>query len=256
MRLLPRAGARDTLGTGLSSARARFERRAARARRRPWLLGLVVILIGAVAGGLVWLGWFSSLLLAQRVEVKGVSGAQARAVREVAALPLGTPLMRVDTDAAVTRLERDRRWVGISVSRSLPHSLVIELTPRIAVLGVRLPSGQVEVYDRDGVAFREVDEAPPSVPLVSSAGGASADGVKAVLQALAALGRELRTEVVEVSLTGTDRVSFQIDSDSGRRTVVWGGPGDAVTKAKLVSLLLTQPGQTIDVSVPEAPVTR
>ena len=41
-----------------------------------------------------------------------------------------------------------------------------------------------------------------------------------------------------------------------RGGLVWGGLGDAQTKARLVEILATEPGKTIDVSVPESPVTR
>jgi cell division protein FtsQ len=257
MGLLTRSRSAAENGTGLSSARARFERRAVRARRRPWLIGLVVTLVLVLAGGAVWLGWFSSLVLAERVDVRGVGSSQARAVREVAAVPLGGPLMRVDTAAAVERLERDRRWIDISVSRALPHSVVIEVTPRVAVLAVRTPSGDVELHDREGVAFRTASAPPDGVPVVSSTrGGASAEGVEAVLQALSALDADLRDAVTEVTLSGGDRVTLTLNAKGAERTVLWGGPGEAVLKAKLVAILVGEPGQTIDVTVPEAPVTR
>ena len=214
-------------------------------------------LVVLLAGGAVWLGWFSSLLLAERVEVTGVGSSEARAVREVAAVPLGGPLMRIDTGAAKDRLEQDRRWVGVSVARRLPHSVVIEVTPRVAVLAIRGRSGALELYDRDGVAFRTVAEPPDGLPVVSSTNGAaSPEGVRAVLQALAALDRRLRDAVTDVALAKGDRLELTLDAKDGRRTVLWGGPDDAAVKAKLVAVLLGEPGRTIDVTVPEAPVTR
>jgi cell division protein FtsQ len=244
-------------GSGLASARGRFERRAARARRRPWLVALVATVVVLLAGVAVWLGWFSSSLLAERVDVRGVGSSEARVVREVAAVPLGGPLMRVDTGAAKTRLEQDRRWVGVSVVRRLPHSVVIEVTPRVAVLVVRGSSGELELYDRDGVAFRTVAQLPEGLPVVSSTSGAATpEGVRAVLQALAALDRGLREAVKDVALARGDRLEFTLDTKDGRRTVIWGGPDDAAVKAKLVAVLAAEPGRTIDVTVPEAPVTR
>ena len=38
--------------------------------------------------------------------------------------------------------------------------------------------------------------------------------------------------------------------------MIWGGPDDAAVKAVLVAVLAAEPGRTIDVTVPEAPVTR
>ncbi|HKX66971.1 MAG TPA: FtsQ-type POTRA domain-containing protein [Intrasporangium sp.] len=257
MKQLTRSRRRPGYGRGLASARRRFERRAARARRRPWLVALVATVVVLLAGGAVWLGWFSSLLLAERVDVRGVGSSEARVVREVAAVSLGGPLMRVDTRAATNRLEQDRRWVDVSVARRLPHSVVIEVTPRVAVLAVRGSSGALELYDRDGVAFRTVAEVPDGLPLVSSTTGAAGpEGVRAVLQALAALDRGLREAVTDVALARGDRVELTLETKDGRRTVLWGGPDDAAVKAKLVAVLMAEPGRTIDVSVPEAPVTR
>jgi cell division protein FtsQ len=217
----------------------------------------VVTLVLLLAAGAVWLGWFSSLLLAERVDVRGVGSSEARVVREVAAVPLGGPLMRVDTGAARDRLEGDRRWVEISVARRLPHSVVIEVTPRVAVLVVRDSSGALELYDRDGVAFQSVAEPPDGLPVVSSTGGAATpEGIRAVLNALAALNRTLRDAVTDVVLARGDRVELTLDTKSGQRSVLWGGPDDAAIKAKLVAVLIAEPGRTIDVTVPEAPVTR
>lgn len=245
------------LGTGLSSARERFERRAARARRRPRLVALVLAIAVIAAGGLTWLGWFSTLLLAQTVTVEGVNATQARAVRQVAAVPLGGPVMRVDTAAATHRLERDGRWKDVSVSRSLPHDIVIEVVPRVAVLAVRTPAGRVELYDGDGLAFQTVNSAPDHLPVVSSPGGnATPEGVRATLEALQSLSRDLRAAVTSVSLTQADRVTLTLNHKGMSRTVVWGRAGEADLKARVLTILLGQPGRTIDVSVPTSPVTR
>ncbi len=259
MRIAPPSPKRrdETSGTGLSSARQRFERRAARARRRPRLLASVVAVLVIAAGGLAWLGWFSSLLLADTVKVVGVGGTQAGVVREVAAVPLGGPVMRVDTEAATERLQRDGRWRDVSVSRGLPHSIVIQLVPRVAVLAVRTPGGGVELYDRDGLAFQTVSAAPGDLPVAASAGGSvSPAGVRATLEALGSLDQELRAAVTSVALTAADRVTLTLNLKGTSRTVIWGRAGDAELKATVLAVLVGQPGQTIGVSVPGSPVTR
>jgi cell division protein FtsQ len=221
------------------------------------MVALVVALLLVLTGGLAWLGWFSTLLLAESVTVEGATGVQARVVREVAAIPLGGPVMRVDTTAAAQRLERDGRWKEVSVSRSLPHSIVIAVVPRVAVLAVRTPGGPVDLYDRDGVPFQRVSSAPRDLPLVaSSSAGASPEGVRATLEALDALDRELRRAVTSVTLTKAGRVTLTLDLKGTSRNVIWGPAGDAALKAKVLAVLVDQPGQTIDVSVPDSPVTR
>lgn len=210
-----------------------------------------------VAGVLVWLGWFSSLVVVKQVEVRGVTAAQAAAIRKAAEVPMGVPLMRVDTGLVVERLERDRTLRDIRVSRQLPETIVISGTPRVAVLAVRNTRGQVEVVDAEGVVFRTVRTPPRGVPLVTAGSElVTASGLRAALQALAALKPALRAEVSGVMVTAADQVTFTLRLKSGNRTVVWGGLGDAQTKARLVEILANEPGTTIDVSVPESPVTR
>jgi cell division protein FtsQ len=255
--MLRRGAARARVaGTGLSSARSRFERRAAAARRRPRLVAATVVGVLVLAGLLVWVGWFSALLTATTVEVRGVPAAQAAAVRRVAAVPLGGPLLRVDTDAAQARLVAGREWRDVHVSRSLPHTVVVEVSARVPVLAVRGSSGRIDVVDREGFAFRTVATAPAGVPLVNAGSTVTATGVAAALQALASLDGSLRRSITSVTVSSADQVSFTLTHASGPRTVVWGGVGDGALKAKLVGILLSQPGSTIDVSVPSSPVTR
>ncbi len=242
---------------GLRSARARFEARAARARRRPLLLAAAFAAVVALAGSLIWVGWFSSLLTATTVRVEGVSGAEAKLVRQVADVPLGGPLMRVDTDAVAARLEVGRAWTDIRVGRSLPHSIVIHVTARSPVLALRNLQGQLELVDDSGVAYRVAVKAPKGVPVVTAgSSGVSPAGLRAALAALAALPASLRAQVADVTVGGADQVSFTISAKQGRRTVVWGPAGNERAKARLVGLLLDEPGATIDVSVPDQPVVR
>jgi len=257
--MLEQGGSRRRLaGTGLASSRSRFERRAAAARRRPRLVAAVLGGIVVLAGVLVWVGWFSSVLTASKVEVKGVSAAASAQVRTVARVPLGGPLLQVDTDAITQRLLAGKAWGEVSVSRALPDTVVISVRPRVAVLAVRNPQGEVDVVDRDGVAFRTVDKPPSDVPLVSSgAAQVTKEGVDAALQALGSLEPALRAKVSGVSVSAADQVSFTVRPERQQpKTVVWGGAGDGPRKAELVKILLPEPGSTIDVSVPSSPVTR
>jgi len=249
---------RRLAGTGLASSRTRFERRAAAARRRPRLVAGVLVAVLLVAGLVAWVGWFSSVLTASRVEVHGVSPAAAGQVRAVAQVPLGGPLMRVDTDAVTARLLAGRSWSSVSVGRSLPDTVVVTVTPRVAVLAVRNPRGEVDVVDRDGFAFRTVGSAPEGVPLVSSgAAQVTKAGVDAALAALGSLAPDLRADVSGISVSAADQVSFTVKAKGEKRkTVVWGGADNGRRKAELVKILLSQPGATIDVSVPSSPVTR
>lgn len=244
-------------GRGLASSRSRFERRAAAARRRPRLLAGIALAALALLGLVAWLGWFSTVLTATAVEVRGATGPAAAQVRQVAAVPLGGPVMRVDTGAVEQRLVAGKAWREVSVSRSLPHTIVVSVTPRVAALAIRSTGGRVDVVDGDGFLFASVSSPPAGVPVVSSgADTVTKAGVTAALQALGSLDSALRRNVSGVSVSTADQVSFRLTVKGGTKTVVWGTAGDGATKARLVKILATQPGSTIDVSVPSSPVTR
>lgn len=252
------ARATRVAGRGLASSRTRFERRASAARRRPRLLAGVAVGILLLVGAAIWVGWFSTVATATAVEVQGVTGTAAAQVRQVAAVPLGGPLMQVDTGGVEARLVAGKAWREVSVSRNLLHTVVIDVTPRVAVLAVRTSEGRVDVVDGDGFAFATVASPPSGVPVVASgARTVTKQGVTAALQALGSLEPALRRNVSGVTVSQADQVSFRLTvKGDAAKTVVWGGPGDGATKAKLVKILVSQPGSTIDVSVPSSPVTR
>lgn len=251
---------RGVAGAGLASARARFERRAVAARRRPRLLAAVAVGVLLLVGAVAWLGWYSPLFRADTVQVTGAAKGQAAQVRLVGAVPLGGPVLRVDTDAVARRLEADRRWADVVVERHLPHTITISVRPREAALALRLPGGKVEVVDADGFAF-QTTSAPPQGVAVVTAGTAAVTpaGVTAALQALKALAAAdptLRSSVADVTVSAADQVKFNLKVKGSRKLVVWGGPGDAALKSRLVTILVKEPGSTVDVSVPSSPITR
>ena len=185
-------------------------------------------------GLLVWLGWFSTVAHAPRPSrCAGVSDAAAAQVRRSAAVPLGGPLMRVDTDAVQERLVAGKAWREVSVSRSLPHTVVVDVTPRVAVLAVRGARGRVEVVDGEGVVFATVASPPAGVPVVSSGaahgdqGGGDRGAPGARLARARAAPQRLRGRRVEA-----DQVSFRLKVKDATKTVVWGGSGDGATKAQ------------------------
>ncbi len=243
--------------TGLASARSRFERRAAAARRRPALLWGTLVGLLLLVGVVAWLGWFSAVLSADDVRVEGATGGAATQVRDVAQVPLGGALLRLDTDGVAARLVADRRWKDVSVARSLPHTVVVTVTPRVAALGIRRSATKIDLVDSDGLVFRTVAKAPAAVPVVQAgAAQVSPTGVQAALEATGALEEGLRAEVSGVTLSSADQVTFTLTHKDKKRTVIWGAAGEADLKARLVAVLLSEPGATIDVSVPSSPVTR
>jgi cell division protein FtsQ len=253
-RVLPARGSSARRPLGVASSRARFAVRAAQVRRRPWLLaawlsGLLALLVGGV-----WLVELSPVLAARSVRVEGVPRSVVTDITRRAAVPLGTPLARVDMAAIAGRVIASATLAEVNVSRSWPNTIVISASPRVPVLAVKNPQGQVQVVDAQGVAYATVKAPPRGVPLINTIENPpSKDSLRAGITVLQALSSSQRTRVSNVTVSGANLVTLRL----GAVTVVWGGGSDAELKVKVMTVLLRQKGvRTIDVSAPRTPVTR
>lgn len=239
---------------GLASSRARFAGRAARVRRRPWLMaawlaGALVLLAGGA-----WLVEVSPVLAARSVRVEGVPRGSVTDITRRAAVTMGIPLARVDTVAIARRVIASATLAEVTVSRSWPNTIVISASPRVPVLAVKNPQGQVQVVDAQGVAYATVRVPPKGVPLINTVERPpSRDSLRAGIAVLEALSSNERVRVSNVTVSGANLVTLQLRSV----TVVWGGASEPELKVKVMTALLRQKGvRIIDVSAPRTPVTR
>jgi cell division protein FtsQ len=226
-------------------------RRRSLARRR-WLRRMgVVALAAAVVAGLVWLVGFSSVLTARSVEVRGVGPAAAEQVAAAAAVPLGGPLVRLDTSAVEDRVSALAGVESVSVSRSWPHTVAVAITPRLPLARVPGPNG-VTYVDRTGAVFPtayvEVGRLPELRVSVTSATAPRRAEAVAVLEELPPW---LSRQVVAVEARSPSDVVLVLRD---QRTVRWGSAREDAFKARVVRVLLDGPGSGFDVSVPDRPV--
>jgi cell division protein FtsQ len=242
--------------TARPPSRVRFERRAAAARRRPWLLWGAVAAVLAILAGVGWVLLASPLTAVSEVTVEGVEGADRDAVRTAAAAPMDIPLARVDTGSIGTRVAALPFVRSVGVSRGWPHTLVVTVTPRVAILAVRADDGSLELVDDEAVSFRSVTTAPAGVVLVNRGSAAPArEGLLAVVAVLRVLPEAERARLKDITVTSASLVTFTL----GGVQVVWGGPGQEDKKLRVLQILLAKSPPTttvIDVSAPDTPVTR
>lgn len=241
-------------GAAASSSAARFRERELANRRRPWRRAFAVLVAVTVVAVLVWvLGW-SSILGVSKVEVSGATGAEASAVAELVDVPIGTPLARVDTDAAAARVRERITDAEVSVRRAWPSTLAVDIVLRTPAIVVKNPQGQLEVVDAEGIAFGVVKAAPKGVPVVTAVGarGATREAMQSALALLNALPSDLSSQVSGITVSSANLVTFTL----GKRTVVWGSGADSERKVAILMALLPTKAKVIDVSAPETPVTR
>ena len=240
--------------SGTDAARVRFERRAAAVRRRPRTLLAVVAGLVVLAVVLVWLVGFSSVLATRTVTVTGLAdpGEQA-AVVAAAAVPIGTPLARVDTGGALDRVAAIPTVASVSVSRSWPSTVVVSVQRKVPVLAVKNPQGQLQVVDASGVPFETVSTLPPGVAQVNAASDApDPEDIRTAISILQLLPAERRAQVSAVTVTSADLVTLQL----GKVSVVWGGIADGPKKLAVLQALLATNPAVVDVSAPDTPITR
>jgi cell division protein FtsQ len=233
------------------SSRRRFARRAwARRWARLRRLLLVLVLVGMVAGA-VWLVFFSSVLAVRNVQVAGVRTVPVQRISEVAAVPLGEPLARVDVDRVRERVEQVPVVEHAEIGRSWPHTVSVQVTERTPVAAVR-SGGSFRLIDAEGVMFRTVSRPRTRLPVmtVGTQPTVAHDAATEAAAVVATLPHRLATRVSHVDAETMD--SIELGLRDGRR-VVWGSAEDSELKARVLSALLHRKAQVYDVSVPGSP---
>ncbi|MGP4089304.1 cell division protein FtsQ/DivIB [Streptomyces sp. KR55] len=227
------------------------------------ILAVALVLLGAGGG---WLLYGSQMLRVERVTVSGTRVLTSAQVREAADVPLGSPLISVDTDGIEARLRRKLpRIDAVDVVRSWPHGIGLKVTERTPVMLVEKGAEFVEVDD-EGVRFATVSEAPKGVPLleltVSRSDSAAASHrrfgehrlVREAVRVAGSLPAVIARDTQVVKVRSYDDISLEL---SGDRTVAWGSSEKGRAKARtLAALMKAAPAaRHFDVSVPTAPAS-
>jgi cell division protein FtsQ len=225
--------------------------------RRPIQLAVAVLALVAV----VWLLLASPVLGVSTVQVDGVTTLPADQVRETAGIDPGTPLLRVDVEAARARIARLPQVASVEVTRGWPRTVVVTVVERVPIAIVGEPGGR-SLVDAEGVLFDTVTGEPPAgvVPLDVADPGPGDPSTRAALAAVGALAADLRREVASAAAATPEDISLTLTDGT---LVRWGGPEESDRKGAALAALLKQladgglePAATIDVSTPTAVVLR
>jgi cell division protein FtsQ len=222
------------------------------------LLALVALTV--LVAGCTYAVYGSSWLRASRVTVSGNHELTVDQITRAAAVPLGGPLISVDTGAVRKRLLKALpRIASVSVAHSWPHTVTVKVTERTASAILKDGAKFTEV-DGDGVRFATVDEAPSGVPLVQLVSVRSASvrqfGTPKLLQAAIEVAGDLpdslRGQATAIQVRSYDGITVEL---SGGREVVWGSADDGARKAAVLNALMkVEPHAAhFDVSAPSAP---
>lgn len=226
-------------------------------RRRPIQLAVAVLALAAA----VWSLLAGPVLAVDTVQVDGVTTLPADQVRETAGIEAGTPLLRVDVEAARARVARLPQVASVEVTRGWPHTVVVTVVERVPIAVVGEP-GRRMLVDAEGVLFDTVTGAPPAgvVPLEVADPGPGDPATMAALAAVESLPDRLRAQVTSASATTAEDIELTLTDGT---LVRWGGPEESDRKGAALAALTEKladgaldAATTIDVSTPEAVVLR
>ncbi|MFI1813249.1 cell division protein FtsQ/DivIB [Streptomyces sp. NPDC020422] len=250
--------------SGRSKGSARPPSRPGTRRSRvpgPRVLLTALAAVALAAGGL-WALYGSTWLRVERVSISGTEVLTRDEVARVAAVPVGAPMVSVDTDAIEARLrERLPRIGTVDVVRSWPHGIGLKVTERKPVLLWEKGGKFIEV-DSGGARFATVAKAPGGIPrLVLSAASSPSlrrfDEDRLLAEAVGVTG-ELPEKIAQdarvVRITSYDSITLEL---GGGRTVFWGSGEDGPVKARVLTALMKATPKVghFDVSAPTAPAS-
>lgn len=138
-----------------------------RAHRTMFRAAFFALAAVAVAAAVAWALLGSRFLIVRSVRVTGTGPQVSRArVLAAARIPVGLPLIRVNTGAAAKRVEQIQQVQSARVSRAWPSTIVISVRLRTPVFAVSQPGGYA-LIDASGVAVRQSGRIPPGFPLLT-----------------------------------------------------------------------------------------
>lgn len=217
--------------------------------RRLLVAAVVAVLVLAAA---TWIVAFSPVLGVKTVTVRNVAYLSAAQVRSAAAIKHGAPLVRLDTAAVMRRVQALPDVAAARVQVVYPSSVIITVTERVAV-GYLTAGTDYLLVDKTGAQYRTVGSKPPSLPLFAVPAGAGAKATGAAVATVAAsLSRAVLAKVASVQAFDATAITLLL---ADHRIVRWGSADRSADKARILPILLRQPGTRFDVTNPDQVVS-
>jgi cell division protein FtsQ len=224
----------------------------ARRGRSRYRAAFFALAAAALIAAAVWVLYGSRLLVVRSIEVTGTHLVPKSEVLAAAGIPDGLPLMRVNTGAVASRVDRITRVQSAQVTKSWPDGVVITIRERTPALAVPVAGG-FDLVDPSGVVVQQVTKQPRRLPQFVPTGSLPGNaGVRAAASVVRELPRALAGRVTSVTVPTPDAVTLHL---SGGVTVDWGGPGLAAQKARVLAILMHTHARSYDVSAPGSATT-
>lgn len=180
----------------------------------------------------------SELLPLKTVTVHGADGPRVDEVLAYAALPVGTPLLSIDTSDVAARVAQHPFVARAAVRRVPPDAVVIDVEQRIAVAAVA--AGDLYLVARDGSIMKSARAGDGlDLPIITGisptdmADGAASEALRGALLRLDAHARAGRPGGTLAEVAYVPGLGYELVLDDGLRVRV----GDDATESQFVDKL-------------------
>jgi cell division protein FtsQ len=223
----------------------------------PWKTAFFGVMTAAIVAGVAWALLGSSLLVVRSVDAAGTPLVSRSTIVGAAGIPLGTPLIRINTAEVARRVEQIAQIQSARVTRDWPDKVTIVVQDRTPALAV-VAGGRFALVDKFGVVVRWVARRPPRMPLLLDPPAGSVArlrgnaAVRAAVTVLQQVPASLRSKIKSVRAPAANAVELDL---RGRITVLWGGTDRPGAKAAELAALMRRHASGYDVSDPGAAAT-
>lgn len=230
-------------------------------RANPWKAMFVVILMIGLLGAAGWVVLGSRLLVVRHVAVTGTHRLTRAEVVGAAAVPLGTPLARLDAGAVRSRVAAVPQVQAVRIERHWPSTLKIDVTERTPRAAVAQGNGYALV-DASGLTIATTPRRPAALPLLEIVGNLPHNpAVAASVAAIRSLPKPLTTVLQQVTATDAAHVTLHLRIHRPHHprpqyvSVLWGDGSRGGEKAAVLANLLSHKAKEYDVSSPDVATT-
>lgn len=214
-------------------------------QRSTYTIGGVVALAVIIVA--IYLVGFTTAFSVRKVTVSGLHRLTERGVLNVAKVPKGKPLARLNLRPIHDRVAAIPGVARVDVKRAWPDGIRIVVTERTGVAVVDR-GGEQWLVDVNGVAFQRLHGPLAGVPKLQPAPAQKPDAAaRAALRVAGDLPSWLRVRTITISASTPDSVTLQLTKS---RTVKWGAATSDKRKADVLLPLLKRSGTVYDVESP------
>ena len=258
----------STSGRRVGDIRAREREQRIRSHYRKFVMRIVIVVAAVllVIFGSIFV-YRSDLFHVNNVQINGVSHLTSQEITEIAAVPADSTLLRLDAAGIKQRLE-DNAWVqSATIHRSLPDTIVIDVTERTPGAVVRINDKQTWVISTDSSwlsAATEDDwnndmriiDVSNSIAQPVSGSECTDGGIKNALAILDGISDDLKSQIQSISAESSIKTSLNLKHGI---TVAFGDSSNIQLKEAAINELLSQYAgkiSYINVRVPASPTYR